>query len=405
MTPDIPPEFRLLVAASRWPHDARSIAAVKAAADEAIDWEHFLRVATRHRVASLAYSGLKSAQVTPPPEIAKLLEAFSIRQAGHSMHLAHEAMRIRRALEEKSIEPLFVKGATLGMLAYGSMVLKQGRDIDVLVKRSEVFPTLEILRGFGYEPIHFVPSEPWQIEPWMDMTKDLEVVDRSRGMSVEIHWKLSDNNAFSRTLEKHYAAREISLGSGMSLRTLDQRIFVIYLCIHGARHAWFRLKWSADLAAIFARATPAELQDYAAFAKECRMEGCFAQAILLCDSLFELENVRSMAEHFRKSRRYRLLERIALHMMTLGKGATEVWDVRYGSVPQIFSQFIVGDDASYFWNEVRSRFVTITDVEELRLPRHLTFLYPFLHIPLAIGRRLRDRGFMQRSAPVEAKKT
>ena len=63
--------------------------------------------------------------------------------------------------------------------------------------------------------------------------------------------------------------RQVGLGSPTqevavldgSLRTLGDKELFAYLCVHGASHCWFRLKWLADLNAWLAAKHEHELHD------------------------------------------------------------------------------------------------------------------------------------------------
>ncbi len=395
MPPDLSPEFRLLVACCRWPQTPESLQAVRELAAVSLNWQRFLRVAVRQRVTALANAAIGNGNVTVPADVKAALERIGASVARHSLIQAAETIRILALLREAGIEALCVKGTALGMLAYGVLAMKFGRDIDILLRRDEFPAALRILEGQGYVPLHPVPQIPWLFEKWLDLTKDLEVVDRKRSFQVEIHWKLAENNYFSRELAKHLEPRAVEVLPGRTLDTLRDDVMFVYLCVHGARHGWFRLKWSADISALLAQASAADLQRYLAFARAHGMEPCVAQALMLCDSLFGVAVAAAPAAAYRKRWRYRVLERVALTMMTRGNAETEVWDIRFGAMPAVFSQFLLGGSWRYYLAELRLRSVSLADMEAVPLPRALGFLYPLLRLPMLVYRRVRDRGFMQ----------
>src|SRR5215468_3981584 len=129
----ISPEFRLAAACVMWPPSDRRIEAIRAAARGPLDWPRLLRVALRHRVVGLVHDGLTRAQPGVPPDIAHEIGAESAQRVGENLAMAAEALRLQRLFDEADLPVLFVKGASLAMLAFGTLGLSSGQDIDLLV--------------------------------------------------------------------------------------------------------------------------------------------------------------------------------------------------------------------------------------------------------------------------------
>ncbi|MEG8053170.1 hypothetical protein QP185_07750 [Sphingomonas aerolata] len=55
------PEFALVVAATRWPHDPRWAARIRDLASQVTDWPRVAAIVERHRVAGLFAAGLNHA--------------------------------------------------------------------------------------------------------------------------------------------------------------------------------------------------------------------------------------------------------------------------------------------------------------------------------------------------------
>ena len=73
-----------------------------------------------------------------------------------------------------------------------------------------------------------------------------------------------------------------------SLTTLADAELFAYLCVHGATHGWFRLKWLADLGAWLAGKREDEIAGFYAEAERLGVGACAGQALLLCRNLLGL---------------------------------------------------------------------------------------------------------------------
>jgi hypothetical protein len=81
-------------------------------------------------------------------------------------------------------------------------------------------------------------------------------VHERTGLQIELHWRLFLNpHAMTETLIME-ASRVVPLTESEGLRTLGEEDLFAYLCMHGALHWWYRLKWLADINAILAARPP-----------------------------------------------------------------------------------------------------------------------------------------------------
>ncbi len=104
------------------------------------------KVVKRHRVEGLVHHGLSQAGIAPPEPVAHDLAAEASRIVRQNLAFAAESLRLLRRLEAAGIPLLFVKGVTLSALAYGTLSLKMGWDIDVLVPPEDVACAADLLQ-------------------------------------------------------------------------------------------------------------------------------------------------------------------------------------------------------------------------------------------------------------------
>jgi hypothetical protein len=114
---------------------------------------------------------LRAAGVTLP-RVTDPLAAHAREVVRQNLLFAAESDRIQKKLADASLSFLFFKGVTLNILAYGSLGLKQGADIDLLVEPSSYPEACEALAGLGYRckiPGALLPAE---LAIWASTTKD-----------------------------------------------------------------------------------------------------------------------------------------------------------------------------------------------------------------------------------------
>lgn len=165
-----------------------------------------------------------------------------------------KVQKIRKVLEDlhsTEVEYLVIKGVELSQRLYGESSFRISKDIDILVLDREKIPSLLkdlINLGWSINENSWIEERPRQ--KWlMDLTFDISM-RHPNGTLVEIHWNL-DNYFFN--LEdikrKNLLLKNISefIFFDLNIKVLSPELELIYLIIHGARHAWFRLKWLVDI--------------------------------------------------------------------------------------------------------------------------------------------------------------
>jgi len=385
-----PASFRLACACAMWPPGAARDAAVRAAAD-GVDWPGFLRVSGRQRIAALAWTALEAAGVSPCEPVAARLARNARVQAARGLELAREALRLRRLFEADGLDILFVKGATLAQLAYGAQTLKHCRDIDVVVDSGDAERAFQRLRGEGY--VGAGPEgdlDAGQRRSLYRLRKDMELTHPERRLNVELHWRLVDNPVLLKGVGLSSPTQEVAVLDGR-LRTLADSPLFAYLCVHGATHSWFRLKWLADLNAWLAGKTHTEIAGFYADARRLGVEACAAQALILRERLLGSALPPVLALE-RGDRRPRVLVAAALDAMAGDGGEAELAARPWGPYRLLRPQFLRGRGPAFLLAQWRMLAESLDDALAVPLPRVLRFLYPTLRLPLWLFRVYRRRG-------------
>lgn len=336
-----PPELDLVVACCRWPPSPARDAAVRDAAQATIDWDFFGKVVARHRVEGLVHDGLRRAGVAVPDEVASVLARAAAGIARRNLVFAAASMRFHRALEAAGVTSLFVKGVTLNMLAYASLVIKHGHDIDIVVEPGGHHAACTVAEGLGFRCISPGPGRSAEeLGTWVGRYKHTIWTDKA-GVVVELHADLVDNPLLLGGVSVNSPRQPVAISAGISLPTLGGNALYAYLCVHGASHAWSRLKWIADLAALLKDSDAAEIERLHAAAENVGAGRASGQALLLCAHLFDTRLGASLSARLRADRTIQALVRIALASMVRGGAAVELGAQTFGTAPLHLSHFLL----------------------------------------------------------------
>jgi Uncharacterised nucleotidyltransferase len=380
-------EFRLAAACAMWPPSEGRIDAIRAAASEVLDWPRFLRVARRHRVVGLVHDGLTRAQPGVPAEIAREIGATSAELVGENLAMAAEAVRLQRLFDAAGLPVLFVKGSSLAVLAFGTLGLSSGQDIDLLVPFETLPAATALMARAGYRRFD-PPAEvnESQLRLLLPLRKDLGFLHKETGLRVELHWRLFLNPYAMAESSFMPASRVVPLSATQGLRTLGEEDLFAYLCMHGALHWWNRLKWLADINALLS-AAPEGSVEHLVRAAQARGAGRAAtQAMLLCRRLLRTPLPAHLMAALGHTAADRWLEATALNAMTGGLGEHDPHDTRFGTTRGSLSTFLLSGSWRYRVAELGLHLTSQTDVLTVPMPKQLWFLYPILRLPLWVWR-------------------
>jgi hypothetical protein len=383
----LPREFLLAVACCRWPPSEARDTAIRAAATDVSDWNTFLRVVKRQRIVGLVHHALLSARIDVPSPIAKEITSGARLNAMRNLLMRAETVRLHRAFDEAHIPVLVLKGVALAQLAYGSLHSKHTRDIDLLVPPDRAEAALQLLEHENYalaSPAQHLSEV--QRRALVRYGREAEFAHRGNNLRVELQWRIADNPLLLRGVDAHSTTQNVCVFDRVSVPTLAEEHLFAALCVHGALHAWSRLKWLADLNALIG-ANDADIVRLYRNAQHVGAGLCAGQMLLLCHRLFDLRLPVALAEEIQASRRVKKLVAIALSAMIAPHAETEIGGGFLKVTRTVYRHFLLGQGWAFFVAQCRVVSVGRADVLRLPLPSSLHFLYPLLRLPLWLWRR------------------
>ena len=216
-------------------------------------------VVRRHRIGPLAHAVLSGlpAQDLPPG----LMEPLSLA-AKHNALKALQAKRthimLARWFAQVGIDWLPFKGLTVAQRYYGDFAQRQVNDLDLWVPKSKLLQARALLEAHGFRMID--AAGRWELAKRGPRHLDyllryyLEEQHNSREFgALELHWQMTGNSAQFNIAPQTLLdrAETIEVG-GAPMRVMNEVDLLLYLCDHGGRHGWYRLKWLADLPRLLA---------------------------------------------------------------------------------------------------------------------------------------------------------
>jgi hypothetical protein len=390
MTASLSREFLLMAACARWPPSDRRTDAIRDVAAGPLDWDRFLQVVRRHRLAGLVHDGLTRTLPTAPADIASEIAVEARALVRANLAYAAEATTLWRLFTEAHLPVVFIKGVSLAMLAYGNLGLRHSRDVDLLVPAEAISKTAAILERAGYRRLQPPPSfSEAQLRMWGHRCKEILYVHDDKRLELELHSRPFDNPRLMSELLVNGSLRIVSVAKGVCLPTFGDEDLFAYLCAHGADHSWFRLKWLADVGALLAQQPEGGVERLYGAAEARGVGPSAAQAMLLCRRLLGTMIPDPLAAKLLRKPAVRWLETIAMQAMTADRIPT---DLPLGTTRSSLARFLSGRDWRYWLAEIKVYAISPVDILMLPLPEHLQLLYPVLRLPLWTWRHRIYRG-------------
>jgi hypothetical protein len=286
---NLPVEFRLALAAARWPLKERDRIEISQLASNQLNWKWFTRIVERNQILPLVYHNLRSALTDPlHAEILRSLRDAALADTGHSMAQAAELVRITNSIRSAGLEIVALKGVALSVLAYGNLSIRSTGDIDLLAPATQVSDIERVLIGLGYT--RFEPGAeltPKRLKHYLRYYKHF-VYFSEKGAPLELHWRLYHNPLLKKAGFEFPPTAPVTIGSGV-VSTISKNEMFLYLSAHGANHGWPILKWLADIGALLSLMTAEDLRRVAELASERGLTGELRAALLLVELLLAVE--------------------------------------------------------------------------------------------------------------------
>jgi hypothetical protein len=199
-----------------------------------VDWERFLKLATNHGIAALAYVGLDHSGLSDrvPEHVIAALRNARLKSMARNSALMRQMEEVLKVTGDMDMKIILLKGMALELTVYGNTGLRQMSDIDVLALKKDAIRVHKALIGSGLRPLS--PKSLLHRPITGHIGKHLPTLFRN-GFAIDIHHDLFGHDKSQLTAKFYDTAVETILG--------DRKVYVpapwfffLYLVRHLHKH-------------------------------------------------------------------------------------------------------------------------------------------------------------------------
>lgn len=269
-------EFKLLLSCCRPIPTDRDRARQQQLASR-IDADSMMALALRHKLAPLVYCNLR--HHAPGTFPSRLLEQLA-KQHAQNKRKAMMSLQTAHQLAATGIRVCTLKGLDVAVRAYGDMAARHVGDIDLLIDEDHLPKAAKHLAEQGWTidtPEMLSPKAGTLLRRFMPDC----AFQRTGYPLLELHWRACANP---------YEFSIGSLANYQAAKTLDDRTvlnnedLLIYLCLHGSKHGWMRLKWLFDIPNVIHN-LPLDWHHLWTRARQLHADKAVQQALMLVEQL------------------------------------------------------------------------------------------------------------------------
>ena len=250
----IRPETLLMVACARTDMTEGLEEHVRGLLRRDIDWTRLGEAAAFNGVTPLVCWNLlnRFSESLPATVLFQIQERLSL-YVRRNLGLTKELLEILSLFREKGIDAIPYKGPALAALAYGNLSLRTFYDLDILVRRRDVFEAKTLLTSQGYRPFGHLSERQEAARLRSGQGKDFKLMRGDGEVVVELHWNVATSSLLRIDPGIFWNSAETTLLAGRQATTFSLEDWLVVLTIHGSKHGWERLQWVCDVAQLAQR--------------------------------------------------------------------------------------------------------------------------------------------------------
>jgi Uncharacterised nucleotidyltransferase len=213
-----------------------------------LQWPLILERACAHQVYPLLYRNLRDLGFPGVPETVKTeLKGIFSANALRNQLLAEELARLLILFDEAGIRVVPLKGVALAQTLYGDTAARVSVDLDILVPAANVTKAIEVILASGYRAEN---GDPYFSKLLLRHGRHYDAVREAPGISflLEVHWILVQHSSKDpEAVSNLWAEARPQSYFGAPGLSLSPEWNFLYLAIHATDHEWRSLKWLVDI--------------------------------------------------------------------------------------------------------------------------------------------------------------
>ncbi len=247
ITTSVPSEVKLLVLCSVNNITEEQQKVILKLIQSTVNWETFYAMVVKNRVYPIVYKNLKKLNTSAVNEqILVRLENDYKKSQFFTLLQAKELIKVMEQLKQQEIQAVSIKGPLLARSIYQDVFLRVSRDLDILVAPSEIHEVEKILLKMGYVQVDNFNHLSLKQKKLLIKTLHHFSYSNDTGVLIELHWRLS-SVYYDLSFDEIWRNKRTITMFGKDFNILSDEENLIYLIIHGSRHAWKRLRWLCDI--------------------------------------------------------------------------------------------------------------------------------------------------------------
>lgn len=214
---------------------------------DGLQWDLFLQLCFHHRVYPVVFKRLQPlAEPHIPVSVMKQLADQTRHNKFMALQLVAELEQLLMGFEREQIRSLVLKGPALAYELYGDFTMRPSRDLDILIHEADLIHVNRYMTKSGYTTVDY-PQDDDVNAATMKRIYNFTYVHPNKNICVEIHFKLGPQfhktPAFEQLWERRRELRLIR----QQIPCLGREDLLLYLALHGAKHAWYQKRWILDI--------------------------------------------------------------------------------------------------------------------------------------------------------------
>lgn len=281
---NLAPEIDLILCCARRNLGLVHSARLRQTLQKPIDWPLLIDLADENGLLPLVCHHLAQfSEIMSADWITKLRETN--RQSSlRALFLTGELLKILEKMSRLQIPALPYKGPVLAQMAYGTALLRQFDDLDIVVPQGSMGAVYEDMESAGYQPrfprTEFLAGKHIPGEYVFTHTLSRSIVEFHTEATLR-HFPRPPDLA---GMVKRAATIPLN---GRQISTFGAADTLLMLCVHGAKDFWSRLIWVADVAAVTTLFTEGEWECVLHVARESDTQRMLMLGLWLAQSLFD----------------------------------------------------------------------------------------------------------------------
>ncbi len=250
------------------------------------DWARFFKLSRINHYEAAAARVLRDAGALErlPREIHETLDREYILSQARAIKKESELLDVLRAMRERDIEPMIVKGIPLAYLLYRDPGVRVTKDTDILVEPSEVDAAKQVLLEKGYSLYTGFGSEAGYRAHHFHY-----VFGRGQNFDsvIELHWGLTYPGDGSRVDGAAIRERSLAVKIGnTTVRTPSLPHAFWHLAMHASHERFLTFRSLVELKGIARRLDDHDWDDVLSWSSRCRTNREIVLAVNLAESIF-----------------------------------------------------------------------------------------------------------------------